>query len=387
MRRFPTALIVAGLTAVSVTATSAQESGEFRRSAYHDYRVVTVAEGLVNPWSMAFLPSGEMLITERPGRLRIVRDGHLLPEPVRGVPDVFARGQGGLMEVVLHPDFGINRLIYLSYSKPMPGERASTTAIIRARLENDALHDVEEIFVANTAGAGHYGSRLAFDREGYLFFTVGDRQAPPTGDLEAHPAQDRSNHHGTVNRIHDDGRIPADNPFVDQAGFEPSIYSYGHRNPQGLAIDRAAGTIWASEHGPQGGDEVNVIVPGGNYGWPVVGFGVNYGSGSAIHEGTMREGWENPRYVWVPSIGTSGLARYTGERFPAWRGNLFAGGLAGEKLVRLTVDGDVITGSEDLLQGIGRVRAVSQGPDGFIYVAIESRVGDPSPVVRLEPAN
>ena len=384
MRGFSTALMAAGLTLVTASAVTAQSAGEFRRSAYHDYRIVTVADGLVNPWSMAFLPNGDMLITERPGRLRVVRNGRLLPGSVSGVPAVHARGQGGLMDVVPHPNFGSNRLLYISYSKPQGGD-ASTTAIIRARFENDALHDVEEIFEANSAGRGHYGSRLVFDDQGYLFFTVGDRQASPSGNLAAHPAQDRSNHHGTINRIHDDGRIPEDNPFVGMAGMEPSIYSYGHRNPQGLALDRATGRLWATEHGPQGGDEVNLIVAGQNYGWPVVGYGVNYGSGAAIHEGTMREGWENPRHVWVPSIGTSGLMTYTGERFPAWRGNLFAGGMASETLVRLTMDGDVVVDAETLARGLGRIRDVRQGPDGFIYLAVESRSGDPTAVVRLEP--
>lgn len=386
MKRFSTALVAAGLTLSTASAAFAQDAGEFRRSAYHDYRIVTVAEGLINPWSMAFLPNGDMLITERPGRLRIVRDGALLPRPVAGVPQVYARGQGGLMDVVPHPDFGTNRLLYISYSKPQAEENASTTAIIRARFENDALHDVEELFVANSAGRGHYGSRIIFDGMDHILFSVGDRQAPARDDLEAHPAQDRSNHHGTINRIHEDGRIPSDNPFIGDEGVEPTIYSYGHRNPQGLVIDPATGNIWATEHGPQGGDEVNLIQPGQNYGWPVVGFGVNYGSGSAIHEGTMREGWENPRHVWVPSIGTSGLMFYTGDRFPAWRGSLFAGGLAGELVVRLTMDGDVVTGVENMVQGMGRVRDVRQGPDGFIYVALESRSGDPSQVVRLEPA-
>lgn len=385
MRGFPTALITAGLALIAGSAVAAQDAGEFRRSAYHDYRIVTVAEGLVNPWSIAFLPSGDMLVTERPGRLRIVRNGRLLPGAVAGVPEVHAQGQGGLMDVVPHPNFGTNRLLYLSYSKPLGGG-ASTTAIIRGRFENDALRDVEELFVANSSGRGHYGSRLAFDGQGHLYFSVGDRQAPPSGNLEAHPAQDRANHHGTINRIHDDGRIPEDNPFIGQSGVEPSIYSFGHRNPQGLVIDQATGRIWSTEHGPQGGDEVNLILAGENYGWPVVGYGVNYGSGSAIHSGTMREGWQNPSYVWVPSIGASGLEMYSGDRFPAWRGNLFAGGMAGQRLVRLIMNGDVVVDAETIADGIGRVRDVREGPDGFLYLAIESRSGDPSPIVRLEPA-
>jgi glucose/arabinose dehydrogenase len=328
-----------------------------------------------------------MLVTERAGRLRIVRDGELLADPVPGVPEVFARGQGGLMDVVPHPDFATNRLLYLSYSKPLADPDSSTTAIIRGRFENDRLTDVEELFVANTNGRGHYGSRIIFDGQGFLYFSVGDRQAPPSGDLESHPAQDPTNHHGTINRIHDDGRIPTDNPFIGDQGVEPTIWSYGHRNPQGLAIDPNTGRIWSTEHGPQGGDEVNLIQPGMNYGWPVVGYGVNYGEGRRIHESTTREGMENPSHVWVPSIGTSGLMVYTGDRFPAWRGNLFAGGLSGEMVARLTLDGEVVVSEETLVHRMGRIRDVRQGPDGFIYVAIEDRSGAPSPIVRLEPAH
>ncbi len=383
MSRTAVAALAAAALVSSPFAACAQ-TGDVERSVLHDYRIVTVADGLVNPWSMAFLPSGDMLVTERPGRLRIIRNGSLVAAPVEGVPEVHARGQGGLLEVTLHPDFASNRMIYLSYSKPQ-GDGESTTAIARARFENDALHNFEEIFVANSAGRGHYGSRIVFDGEGHIFFSVGDRQAPPRGDLEAHPAQDRSNHHGTINRIYEDGRIPEDNPFVGDSSMEPSIWSYGHRNPQGLVFDPATGRLWLTEHGPQGGDEVNLVEPGANYGWPVVGYGVNYGSGTAIHEATMREGMENPRHIWVPSIGTSGMMLYTGSQFPQWQGNLFAGGMAGEQLARLTVDGDLIVSEETLLHRRGRVRDVRQGPDGYIYVAIEDRAGDPSPIVRLEP--
>lgn len=376
--------LAVGAVALALAAAPL-EAQDLYRSAYHDVRVVTVAEGLVNPWSIAFLPGGDMLVTERPGRLRIVRDGHLLADPVAGVPEVFAQGQGGLLDVVPHPDFATNRLLYISYSKPM-GE-GSTTAVARGRFEDDRLTGVEDIFVAESVGRGHYGSRLAFDADGYLYVTVGDRQVPSRGDLEAHPAQDVSNHHGTINRLHDDGRIPADNPFVGQDGAQGSIWSYGHRNPQGLAIDPGTGDIWATEHGPQGGDELNLILPGTNYGWPVVGYGVNYRSGSAIHEGTHREGMQPPEHFWVPSIATSGLMIYTGDRFPEWRGSIFSGGMAGQQLARMELDGHRIVLEETLLNGIGRVRDVRQGPDGYIYLAIEERRGAPTPIVRLEPAH
>jgi glucose/arabinose dehydrogenase len=374
---------VMGLLLVGVAPLCGQSP--ILRSADHEYRIVTVAEGLVHPWSIAFLPGGDMLVTERPGRLRIVRNGTLLPEPVAGVPNVLAEGQGGLLDVVPHPDFASNRLLYLSFSKPFAGAEGATTAVARGRFENDRLTNVEEIFEAVSRGRGHYGSRLAFDGNGYVFITVGDRQAPPSGELEAHPAQDVSNHHGTTIRLHDDGRVPADNPFVGQPNARPEIWSYGHRNAQGLAIHPETGDLWLTEHGPQGGDELNLVRRGANYGWPVVGYGVNYRSGAAIHEGTHREGLEQPAHIWVPSIGTSGLMFYTGDQFPAWRGSLFAGGLVGEKLARLTLDGMRVVGEEILVQRVGRIRDVRQGPDGYIYLAIDHREGQPTRIVRLEP--
>ncbi len=354
------------------------------RSALHDFRVVTFAEGLVQPWSIACLPGGDALITERPGRLRIVRQGKLLPNAVEGVPQVFNVGQGGLLEVAPHPNFATNRMLYLTYSKPQ-GEKLSTTALVRGRFENDRLSDVQQLFESVSKGRGHYGGKIAFDKNGFLFLTLGDRQVPPEGDLAGHPAQDLTNHHGTIVRLHDDGRVPADNPFVNRAGAKPEIWSYGHRNVQGIAIDQATGDVWATEHGPQGGDELNRIQPGKNYGWPVVGFGVNYTTGKAIHEGTHREGMEQPANIWVPSIGISGLMIYTGDRFPQWRGNIFTAGMAGQQLARLTMKGQNVVNVETMVQGMGRIRDVRQGLDGFIYLVIEDRDGKPTPVLRLEP--
>ena len=383
MHRIPLVLrtpsIFLANAAVLLACATAAPSQEVMRSALHDYRVVTVADGLRNPWSIAFLPDGEMLVTEQAGRLRIIRDGVLLPDAVTGVPDVVARGQGGLLDVVPHPDFADNRIVYLSFSKPDETDRG-TTAVVRGRYEDGAFTDVEEVFLAVSRGRGHYGSRLVFDDAGHLFITIGDRQAPPRGDLEAHPAQDLSNHHGTINRIYDDGAVPEDNPFVSDGTARPEIWSYGHRNPQGLVIDPETGDIWSTEHGPQGGDELNLVQPGLNYGWPVVGYGVNYGSGTAIHEGTHREGMEQPEHFWVPSIATSGLLLYAGDRFPEWRGNLFVGGLRGQQLARIALDGQSVVEEETLLQGYGRVRDVRQGPDQLIYLAI-----DEGRIVRLEP--
>jgi glucose/arabinose dehydrogenase len=382
-RRTRHAVLIGGALLLAAAPVASQQA-QVHHSADHDFRVVTVAEGLEHPWSIAFLPDGDILVTERPGRLRIIRDGRLLPAPVEGVPPVFAVGQGGLLDVVPHPDFADNGLVYISYSKPLGGQE-STTAVIRGRLENDRLTNVEEIFLAESSGRGHYGSRLVFDGNGHLFVSVGERMAPPRGDLEAHPAQDRSNHHGTINRLYEDGRVPEDNPFVGQQGMRPEIWSYGHRNPQSLALDPATGELWEAEHGPQGGDEINLIEPGNNYGWPVIGFGVNYGSGQAIHSGTMREGMESPVHVWVPSIATSGMMIYDGDAFPEWRGSFFVGGLAGEQLARVEIDHGVSMLEETLLKGFGRVRDVRQGPDGFIYLAIDGDGNDQTPIVRLEP--
>lgn len=374
-----------GLALVAPALLTAQDAP--LRSVHHQFRVVTVAEGLVNPWSVAFLPGGDILVTERPGRLRIVRNGRLLAEPVAGLPAIRVGNQGGLLDVVPHPDFARNRLIYISYAKPNAAGDQSTTAVIRARFANDRLNDVQEVFEANawSRGQGHYGSRIAFDGKGYMFITVGDRQVPPQGDLAAHPAQDLKVHNGKVIRLHDDGRVPTDNPFVGREGALPQIWSYGHRNPQGLMID-ASGNVWATEHGPQGGDELNLVQPGKNYGWPVIGFGVNYRSGTNIHSGTTREGMEQPVKVWVPSIATSGLMQYSGSAFSGWQGSVFSGGLVGEVLWRLKIEDGRVVEEEQLLSRRGRIRDVRQGPDGFIYVAIEDRMGAPTNLVRLEPA-
>jgi glucose/arabinose dehydrogenase len=285
-----------------------------------------------------------------------------------------------------HPNFASNRLLYLTYSKPGASEEQTTTALIRGRFENDRLTDVQELFASISQGRGHFGGKIAFDTNGFLFLSLGDRQVPPEGDLEKHPAQDLSNHHGAIVRLHDDGRVPADNPFVKQAGARPEIWSYGHRNVQGLAIHPETGDLWANEHGPQGGDELNLIQRGRNYGWPVIGYGVNYRTGAAIHAGTHREGMEQPVHLWVPSIGISGMLIYTGDKFPQWRGNMFVGGMVGQRLARLTLNGQRVVDEERLVQQRGRIRDVRQGPDGFIYLVTDDRDPKPTPIYRLEPA-
>jgi len=385
----------APLLVLSPAAALGQES-VYQSEGGPAYRVVNVVEGLQDPWSIAFLPGGEMLVTEKPGRLRLVRAGVLQPEPIGGVPTVRFLNQGGLLDVVLHPEFEANRLLYLSFSKPSADGSQGTTAVVRGRLEGTELRDVEEIFEAKawSAAGGHYGSRMAFDRDGYLFITIGDRQAPAVGgtDLESHPAQDLTNHQGTIVRLHDDGRVPADNPFVGRADALPEIWSYGHRSPQGLVIHPETGDIWQTEHGPQGGDELNRILPGRNYGWPVIGYGRQYG-GDGIHPSVYRDGMEQPVQHWTPSIAPSGLMVYTGDQFPEWQGSIFVGGLTGYQLVRLPLVGEDghQMGRMDrphLLMGYGRIRDVRQGPDGYIYLAIDDRFGgDLTPIIRLEPAS
>ena len=383
---------IIAVTAFSTLTAFAQDTYQ---SAHHDYTVVSVAEDLVQPWSMAWLPNGDMLITEKPGRLRLVRDGQLLPEAIPGTPEVLYKGQGGLFEVVPHPNFSDNQWVYLTFAKPNANEvdDGSTTAIARGRLEDDRLTNVVELFAAQASGFGHYGGKLVFDGEGHMFLTLGDRQDFSFGDREAliaHSAQDRSNHQGVIVRLNDDGTVPDDNPFVGVDGVLPEIWSYGHRSPQGLAIHPVTGDLWESEHGPQGGDEINLIEPGNNYGWPVVGRGVNYGAfGRPIHVGISEEGMTSPTNFWVPSIATSGLMIYSGDKFPMWVGDIFSGGLIGEQLARIHLDDEYrnVVMEETLAYNMGRIRDVRQGPDGYIYLAISDRQAGPSPIVRLEPVD
>ena len=372
-----------------LAAQAADGPSDVHTTARHDFRVVTVAEDLDHPWSMTWLPGGEMLITERPGRMRIVRDGELDPQPVAGWPQVYREeGQGGFMDVVAHPDFASNGWLYLSYGKPNAEGSSGTTTVVRGRFRGEGVDEVVEIFEAQAwyDNNNHFSGRMAFDHEGYLYVAVGDRMFDPDllGD---HPAQDVTNHKGTIVRLHDDGRVPADNPFVGRSDALPEIWSYGHRNVQGLAVDPRTGEVWATEHGPRGGDELNLLLAGRNYGWPLVSHGIHY-DGRLITPDEKKEDMESPRFVWVPSIGTSGLMFYAGEAFAWWRASAFAGGMVGERLARVTLSDGVALSEETLLQGtLGRIRDVREGPDGLIYLALEAE-GDGSPlsdVVRLEP--
>ncbi|WP_084362408.1 PQQ-dependent sugar dehydrogenase [Caldimonas taiwanensis] len=332
---------------------------------------VSVARGLQHPWGLAFLPDGRLLVTERPGRLRIVWPDGTLSPPVAGVPPVDARGQGGLLDVALDPDFATTGLVYLSYSEPGPG--GNGTAVARGRLEGHALTNVQVIFRQQPKidSAAHFGSRLVFGRDGRLFITLGDRFG------QRDQAQNLANHIGKVVRIERDGRVPADNPFVGRDNARPEIWSYGHRNVQGAALHPVTGELWTHEHGPQGGDELNLTLAGRNYGWPVVTHGREYGTGFKIGEGTSKAGMEDPLRVWEPrSVAPSGMVFYTGDRYPQWKGHLFIGTLREQALIRLELDGTRVVREERLLTQLReRIRDVRQGPDGWLYILTDNNDG------------
>ena len=366
---------IIGATICTLTVVDVASAQTFS-SEHHEFRVTTVARGLVHPWSLAFLPNGDMLVTERVGRLRIIRNGELRPMPVAGVPEVELGGQGGLLDIALHPKFAENRLIYLSYAAA--GEGGSGTEVARAHLIDDELVDLERIMDVRpkSIGGRHFGSRLLFGRDGYLYVTAGERasrdRAQNLGDLA-----------GSIMRITDDGGVPPDNPFVGRADARPEIYTYGNRNPQGLAMHPETGQIWEAEHGPKGGDEINILVAGTNYGWPVISYGRSY-SGAEIGEGTAKAGMAQPARHWgVPPISPSGMAFYTGGDFPSWRDNMFLGALSGRVLIRLVLDGTEIVHEERLLEDFGeRIRDVRQGPDGSLYLLTDSPKGR---LLRLDP--
>ncbi len=329
-----------------------------------NFTIDTLATGLQNPWGMAFLPDGRILIAERPGRLRIFENGQLMEEPVTGLPQIWAHGQGGLLDVVLHPDYEQNQWIYLAYSAP--GNPGGNTAISRARLDGNALTDLEELFMgypSSTSGA-HFGTRIVFDDNNYLFFTIGDR-----GNMET--AQELFNHNGTIMRLHDDGSLPADNPFIDTTDAMPEIWSYGHRNIQGMQRHPQTGVLWATEHGPKGGDEINRIHKGGNYGWPLVTHGVNY-DGSIITPDTTMEGKIDPILHWTPSIAPCGMSFVYSDKYPEWENNMLVTALANQHLHRVVFQDTTVVHTERILEGMARFRHVAHGPDGYLYVLTET---------------
>jgi glucose/arabinose dehydrogenase len=349
------------------------------QSEKHAFRIETVMEGLDTPWGLEFLPDGRMIVTERPGRVRIITAGKPLPPPVEGTPAVWAVQDGGLLDVALHPDFAKNGWIYLAYSEAGAPMGASNTVIIRGRVRDGKWVDQEVLFRAAKelywADNTHFGLRFLFDRTGRLLYSIGDRGHQDDSQSLANP-------HGKIHRVNDDGTVPKDNPFVDKPAAVGSIWSYGNRNVQGLAFHPVTGDLWASEHGPRGGDEINVIEPGHNYGWPVVTHGMNY-DGTPITSRTQAPGMDDPVVQWTPSIAVCGLAFYTGGRFPKWKNDLFATALAYQELRRLTVEGRKVTHQEVLFKNLGRVRDVVNGPDGYLYVLLNN----PGRIVRLVPAS
>lgn len=358
------------------TPALSDETGVFSTEK-HNFQVVKITDQLEHPWGLAFLPDDRMLVTERPGRLRIVNDGQLDPQPIAGLPRVTAEGQGGLLDVAIHPDFEQNHWVYLSYAAS--GAGGVGTEVARGKLNDHRLESVEVIFRAlpKSSGGRHFGSRLLFAPDGYLYITLGDRGDRPR-------AQDLNDHAGSVIRVRDDGTVPDQNPFADRPDAKPEIFTYGNRNVQGISLQPETGLVWAHEHGPQGGDEVNVIEVGTNYGWPVITYGRNYGIGTKIGEGTEKPGMAQPIHYWVPSIGPSGMTFYDGDKFPAWQGDLFVGALKDRMLVRLELDGRDIVNEERLLQDeLGRIRDVRSGPDGYVYLLTDESAGT---LARLEPA-
>jgi glucose/arabinose dehydrogenase len=355
----------------------AQDRSSVITSENHAFRLATLVTGLENPWSVAFLPDGRMLVTERAGRLRVVGpDFRLEPQPIEGLPESLERGQGGLFDVALHPQYAQNGWIYWAYNAP--GEGGWGTALARGKLQGRRMAEVQVLFSMQpkTRSSQHFGGRIVFDKTGMLYLTLGDR-----GDKER--AQKLDDHAGSVIRLHDDGRVPANNPFAKRTGALPEKWTLGNRNMQGAALHPQTGELWTHEHGPQGGDEVNVMRPGLNYGWPVITYGANYGLGTRIGEGQAKPGMVQPLHVWVPSIAPSGMAFVSGSQFPQWQGNLLVGALRGQMLLRLVLEGEKVLREERLLQGrAGRIRDVRMGPDGLIYLLSD---GPDGALMRLEP--
>jgi glucose/arabinose dehydrogenase len=369
--RFSIAL-AAALCAVASAATA-----QTFKSSAGDLKIETVVGGLAHPWALAFLPDGHMLVTERPGRMRIAMPDGKLSAPLQGVPKVFASGQGGLLDVVLDRSFARNQTIYFCFAEPVDG--GARTAMARATLGEGKLDDVNVIFHQDgpLSSGNHFGCRIAQGSDDNLFLTLGDHFT------YRDEAQNLGNHLGKIVRIAPDGSAPKDNPFVGRNDAKPEIWSYGHRNSQGAAIHPTTGKLWEHEHGPRGGDEINIPEKGKNYGWPVIGYGIDY-NGAKIHEATQKPGMEQPIKYWVPSIAPSGMAFYQGDLFPAWKGSLFVGALAAQMLVRLTLDDEKVTGEERLLQGLReRIRDVRNGPDGAIYLVTDNSAGR---ILRVVPA-
>ncbi len=331
-----------------------------------NYTLETLVSGIQIPWGMTWLPDGKMLVTEKTGILYQVKDG--VKTEIKNLPKVYNRGQGGLLDIVLHPDYAKNGWIYITYASTEGEGDGGNTKLIRAKLQNGSLIQIESLYKAspNTTKGQHFGSRIVFDKEGFIYFSAGER-----GDHFVNP-QDITRDNGKIYRLNDDGSIPKDNPFVGKDGAKEAIYSYGHRNPQGLAMNPFTGAVWEHEHGPQGGDEINIIKKAANYGWPVVTYGIDY-DGTSISTESEKPGLEKPIYYWLPSIAPSGMAFVTSDRYPDWKGHLLVGSLKFQYLELVKLKKDTIIGRQKIAVNIGRVRNVAQGPDGYIYIAVEGK--------------
>ena len=370
---------MAAALAASFTYLFPALATEVFQSQHYKLRVVTLARGLDHPWSLAFLPTGGMIVTERGGALRLVSQKGVVSEPLKDVPEVYDNGQGGMLDVIVDPDFAKNSLIYFSFAEPGKGGGGTAVAQAKLKLKTNQLRDVKIIFrqVPKSDGGRHFGSRLVLSRDKKLFITIGERG-------ERNRTQDFSINRGQVIRLNTDGSIPKDNPFVGRDGYRPEVWSVGHRNPQGAALHPETGKLWIHEHGAQGGDEINVPRPGKNYGWPIIAYGEHY-SGGKIGEGTHKPGLEQPIYFWDPSIAPSGMAFYTGDKFAKWKGNLFVGALKFRLLSRLILKGQKIVREERILADLDeRIRDVRQGPDGYIYLLTDS---DEGRILRIEPVD
>lgn len=370
--RFSCLLFALG-TLVSLQACTAKETeptpdptSELKFTTSTDKMVIkidTLYTGFQNPWGMTWISENRMLVTEKKGEILIFKDDKYTGQKVTGLPSVYNNGQAGLLDITVHPNYAQNGWIYIAYAKPV--NNGGATTIARFKLNGNAVADFQELIVTTPVwnGGTHYGSRIVFDNQNFLYFSNGERGSQDN-------AQDLKNSHGKIHRIHDDGRIPTDNPFVNTSGAVPSIWTYGNRNPQGLYFDKANNRLWEVEHGPRGGDELNILEKGKNYGWPVITYGINY-NGTPITNITEKEGMEQPVKYWTPSIATCGMTMVTSDKYPAWRGNILVAALAGTHIARVEMNGTRATGEEKLLQGIGRVRQVSQSPDGYIYAVTE----------------
>lgn len=364
--------LITVFTAFSCQAADKNDQAA-KDSAGAGFTVEKLYKDFKNPWGMVWLPDGRMLVTERAGEILVFKDDKFTGEKLTGVPEVFNKGQGGLLDIKLHPDYKENQWIYIAYSKPVEG--GATTAIARFKLKGNQVTELKDIFMAKPfiKADFHFGSRIIFDKDKFLFFSSGERGTQPK-------VQQLDNDHGKIHRIYDDGRIPKDNPFVGQKGASGSIWSYGHRNPQGMAYDAENNRIWAVEHGPKGGDELNLIQKGKNYGWPKTSYGINY-DGTVLTKFKEMEGVENPVRYWVPSIGPCGMAIVTTDKYPSWKGNLLVGALAFRHIARVQLTGAKYTTEEKLVQDIGRVRDIAESPDGTIYAITEG----PGLLIKLVP--